>query len=197
MWYRLVAGVNAQLRTVRKGSKSTTLMPVIMWLETHANPWLFDHNVRVDLAWCQSTASGYYQLGLVLNSSDEVPQYFQPSDMLTLPRSPGRYVRPFEWLLSLINPLQPSSKHTIGMRWSASSNWGCSHFSQKSWNSYEYLLHLSKWMFSSFLNDNIGAPVKLIIVFTLVNKILSRVQCFKTHDAFLTTHHSTIAAILR
>ena len=106
MWYRLVAGVNAQLRTVRKGSKSTTLMPVIMWLETHANPWLFNHNVRVDLAWCQSTASGYYQLGLVLNSSDEVPQYFQPSDMLTLPRSPGRYVCPFEWLLLLINPLQ-------------------------------------------------------------------------------------------
>ncbi|KAG0575849.1 hypothetical protein KC19_5G035100 [Ceratodon purpureus] len=89
MWYRLVAGMNAQLRTVRQGSLRSTLLPLITWLETHANPWLAEEDVRIDLAWCQATASGYYQLGVVLNDAEEVPQYFQPADMLTLPRSPG------------------------------------------------------------------------------------------------------------
>lgn len=91
MWYRLVAGINAQLRTVRQGSLRTTLLPLITWLDTHANPWLAEQDVRLDLAWCQATASGYYQLGVVLNDAEEVPQFFQPSDMLTLPRSPSRY----------------------------------------------------------------------------------------------------------
>jgi hypothetical protein len=95
MWYRLVGGINAQLWTVRQGSLRSTLLPLIAWLETHANPWLAEQDVRIDLAWCQATASGYYQLGLVLNDAEEVPQYFQPSDMLTLPRSPGRYVALF------------------------------------------------------------------------------------------------------
>lgn len=90
MWYRLVAGLNAQLRTVRKGSLSTTLMPVISWLETHANPWLFEQGLRVDLAWCQATASGYYQLGLLLNQADDIPQYFHSASVVSIPRSPGR-----------------------------------------------------------------------------------------------------------
>ncbi|KAG0603647.1 hypothetical protein M758_10G110100 [Ceratodon purpureus] len=89
MWYRLVAGLNAQLRTVRKGALCTSLMPVISWLDTHANPWLFEQGVRIDLAWCQATASGYYQLGLLLNHADDIPQYFQPASMLSMPRSPG------------------------------------------------------------------------------------------------------------
>ena len=91
MWYRLVAGLNAQLRTVRKGALCTTLMPVISWLETHANPWLFEQGLRVDLAWCQATASGYYQLGLLLNQADDIPQYFHSASVVSIPRSPERY----------------------------------------------------------------------------------------------------------
>ncbi|KAG0610062.1 hypothetical protein M758_7G036100 [Ceratodon purpureus] len=89
MWYRLVAGLNAQLRTVRKGKLCTTLMPVISWLETHANPWLFEQGLRIDLAWCQATASGYYQLGLLLNQADDIPQYFHSASVVSIPRSPG------------------------------------------------------------------------------------------------------------
>lgn len=72
IWYRLVAGLNAQLRTVRQGRLHSTLMPVITWLGTHANYGLSLQGVRVDLAWFQPTDSGYYQLGLVVNSVDEV-----------------------------------------------------------------------------------------------------------------------------
>lgn len=92
MFYRMVAGLNAQLHTVRQGSLNSSLSPVISWINTHANPWLSSQSVRVDLAWFQATASGYYQLGLVLNDADEIPQYLQPSDMLTLSRSSGRYL---------------------------------------------------------------------------------------------------------
>jgi hypothetical protein len=72
IWYRFVAGLNAQLRTVRQGRLHSTLMLVINWFETHAKVWLSLHGLQIDLAWFQLTASGYYQLGLVVNSVDEV-----------------------------------------------------------------------------------------------------------------------------
>lgn len=68
IWYRLVAGLNAQLRTVRQGRLHSTLMPVITWLGTHANYGVSLQGVQVDLAWFHPSASGYYQLGLVVNS---------------------------------------------------------------------------------------------------------------------------------
>ncbi|WZZ22588.1 hypothetical protein YC2023_123975 [Brassica napus] len=49
-WYRLVAGVNAQLRLVRRGRLRSTFHSVLRWLETHANPALETHGIRVDLA---------------------------------------------------------------------------------------------------------------------------------------------------
>ncbi|KAG2586484.1 uncharacterized protein LOC120672186 isoform X2 [Panicum virgatum] len=66
IWHRLVAGLNAQLRLVRRGNLKVTFLPVIEWLDTHANPSLAVNGIRVDLAWFQATALGYCQLGLVV-----------------------------------------------------------------------------------------------------------------------------------
>ncbi|KAL0015634.1 hypothetical protein SO802_002703 [Lithocarpus litseifolius] len=66
IWYRLVAGLNAQLRLVRRGHLKLSLGHVISWLETHANPTLSTYGVRVDLAWFQPTASGYCHFGLLV-----------------------------------------------------------------------------------------------------------------------------------
>lgn len=66
IWYRLVAGLNAQLRLVRRGRLRGTFRPVLRWLETHANPTLQLHGLRVDLAWFQATACGYCQYGLLV-----------------------------------------------------------------------------------------------------------------------------------
>ncbi|AQK84594.1 hypothetical protein ZEAMMB73_Zm00001d037696 [Zea mays] len=68
IWHRLVAGLNAQLRLVRRGNLNTSLLPVLKWLESHANPELNTYRVRVDLAWFQTTALGYLQFGLVLHA---------------------------------------------------------------------------------------------------------------------------------
>ncbi|KAM0912788.1 hypothetical protein ACQ4PT_012593 [Festuca glaucescens] len=68
IWHRLVAGMNAQLRLVRRGNLKATFLPVLKWLETHANPALNTYRVRVDLAWFQATALGYCQYGLVIHS---------------------------------------------------------------------------------------------------------------------------------
>lgn len=70
IWYRLVAGLNAQLRLVRLGHLNKTFRPVISWLETYANPTLSPHGVRVDLSCFQPTPSGYCQFGLVMRASE-------------------------------------------------------------------------------------------------------------------------------
>jgi len=68
------------------------LLPVLNWLNTHANSRLATVGVRVDMAWYQATASGYYQLGLVVNPADELPQSMSDSDDLSQTVSPRRYV---------------------------------------------------------------------------------------------------------
>uniref|UniRef100_M8C238 DUF8003 domain-containing protein n=1 Tax=Aegilops tauschii TaxID=37682 RepID=M8C238_AEGTA len=68
IWHRLVAGLNAQLRLVRHGNLKVTFLPMLKWLETHANPALDTYHVRVDLAWFQATALGYCQYGLVIHA---------------------------------------------------------------------------------------------------------------------------------
>ncbi|KAK7406343.1 hypothetical protein VNO78_07966 [Psophocarpus tetragonolobus] len=70
VWNRLVAGLNAQLRTVRHGSIRTALGPVVNWINSHANPQLEFHGVKIELGWFQATASGYYQLGIVVAVGD-------------------------------------------------------------------------------------------------------------------------------
>ncbi|KAL2610427.1 hypothetical protein R1flu_029000 [Riccia fluitans] len=69
VWYRFVAGLKAQLRTVRKGALRSTLRPVDDWLNSHVNPRFSVEGIRVDLAWFQATATGYYQLGVVLSQT--------------------------------------------------------------------------------------------------------------------------------
>lgn len=70
VWNRLVAGLNAHLRTVRYGRIWTALVPVIKWLTTHGNPQLEFHGVKIELGWFQATASGYYQLGILVVTGD-------------------------------------------------------------------------------------------------------------------------------
>ena len=64
-----MAGLNAQLRLVRRGHLKIAFGPVISWLDVYANPRLATYGVRVDVAWFQPTASGYCQFGLVVHAS--------------------------------------------------------------------------------------------------------------------------------
>ncbi|OMP05522.1 hypothetical protein CCACVL1_01872 [Corchorus capsularis] len=82
IWYRLVAGLNCQLRLVRSGQLKLTLGHVISWLETHANPTLISYGVRVDLAWFQPTSSGYCQFGLIVcaTGNESMQQWIESQD---------------------------------------------------------------------------------------------------------------------
>lgn len=71
VWNRLVAGLNAQLRTVRSGSIRSALVPVLNWLKTHGNPQLEFHGVKIELGWFHATASCFYQLGILVIVGDE------------------------------------------------------------------------------------------------------------------------------
>lgn len=70
VWYRLVAGLNAQLRLVHCGHLKTTFGHLISWLDTHANPSLCQYGIRVVLAWFQPTTSGYCQFGVVVYATE-------------------------------------------------------------------------------------------------------------------------------
>ncbi|KAJ9555936.1 hypothetical protein OSB04_010550 [Centaurea solstitialis] len=67
-WYRFVAGLNARLRLVRRGRLRVTFHTVVDWIESHANPTLEIHGVRVDLASFQATDGNNYQYGLVVSA---------------------------------------------------------------------------------------------------------------------------------
>ncbi|KAG8634220.1 uncharacterized protein LOC110604465 isoform X1 [Manihot esculenta] len=82
VWNRLVAGLNAQLRTVRHGSIRSALLPVIDWISSHANPQLDFHGVKIDLGWFQATASGYYQLGILVMVGEHSFYSMNQSDLL-------------------------------------------------------------------------------------------------------------------
>lgn len=70
IWYRLVAGLNAQLRLVRHGHLKLTFSHVISGLETHVKPTLGAFGIHVDLAWFQPTASGYCHFGIVVYTTE-------------------------------------------------------------------------------------------------------------------------------
>ncbi|KAE8651460.1 hypothetical protein Csa_001417 [Cucumis sativus] len=83
VWNRLVAGMNAQLRIVRNRSIRSSLIPVIDWINSHANPQLEFHGVKIEVGWFQATASGYYQLGvLVVAFGDYSSHQLEKSDVL-------------------------------------------------------------------------------------------------------------------
>ena len=76
-----MAGLNAQLRTVRHGSIRSDLIPVINWIRSHGNPQLEFHGVKIELGWFQATASGYYQLGILVLVGDYSLQDLHRSDL--------------------------------------------------------------------------------------------------------------------
>ncbi|KAH9607077.1 hypothetical protein KSS87_005006 [Heliosperma pusillum] len=78
IWNHLVAGLNAYLRTVRHGFIRSTLAPVICWVNSHANPQLGRHGVRIDLGWFHGTASGYCQLGIWVVVVDDYSTHNMP-----------------------------------------------------------------------------------------------------------------------
>lgn len=83
VWNRLVAGMNAQLRIVRNRSIRSSLVPVIDWINSHANPQLEFHGIKIEVGWFQATASGYYQLGvLVVAFGDYSSHQLERSDVL-------------------------------------------------------------------------------------------------------------------
>ncbi|GLU09988.1 hypothetical protein SLE2022_268200 [Rubroshorea leprosula] len=84
-WFRLAAGLNAQLRLVRYGHLKITFGHVISWLETHANPTLSTYGVRVDLAWFQPTSSGYCQFGLMVCANGSMPELVEGRDRYSPP----------------------------------------------------------------------------------------------------------------
>lgn len=105
IWYRLVAGLNAQLRLVRHGHLKLTFGHVISWLETHTNPTLSAYGVHVALAWFQPTASGYSQFGLLVYAinNEGVPPALEGQDALSprdhLSRTPrNHWENPFDHL---------------------------------------------------------------------------------------------------
>ncbi|KAB5514157.1 hypothetical protein DKX38_028063 [Salix brachista] len=74
-WYRMTAGLNAQLRLVRRGRLRVTFQPVLRWLETQANPALRIYGIHVDLAWFQATTFGHCQYGLLVYAAEEEREY--------------------------------------------------------------------------------------------------------------------------
>ncbi|KAA8525945.1 hypothetical protein F0562_007955 [Nyssa sinensis] len=81
VWNRLVGGLNAQLRTVRHRSIRSALVPVIQWIRSHGNPQLEFHGVKIELGWFQATATGYYQLGILVMVGDYSLHNLHQSDL--------------------------------------------------------------------------------------------------------------------
>ena len=71
IWYRLVLGLNAQLRLVCDGHLRTSFNLIVNWLDAFANPTLKTLHIHVDLVALQPTASGYCQFGLVVHADEE------------------------------------------------------------------------------------------------------------------------------
>lgn len=67
-----MAGVNAQLRLVRRGCLRSKFRPVLKWIDTLANPALRVYGLHVDLAWFQATTDGYCHYGLLIYAVEEV-----------------------------------------------------------------------------------------------------------------------------
>ncbi|XP_047328545.1 uncharacterized protein LOC124931994 [Impatiens glandulifera] len=71
IWYRLVAGLNAQLRLSFRGHLRVSFELIVSWLDKFANPNLESLNIRIDLAALQPTATGFGQFGIVVHSTSK------------------------------------------------------------------------------------------------------------------------------
>ena len=67
---------------MRHGSIRSHLIHVINWINSHANPQLEFHGVKIELGWFQATASGYYQLGILVVVGDYPFQTVEHTDVL-------------------------------------------------------------------------------------------------------------------
>ncbi|KAI3822027.1 hypothetical protein L1987_09608 [Smallanthus sonchifolius] len=79
-WYRFVAGLNAQLRLVRRARLRVMFPAIVTWIEAFANPTLKIYGVRVDLALFQATSGSNHQYGLVVSSIRVEPRGQLPSN---------------------------------------------------------------------------------------------------------------------
>ncbi|KAI7726076.1 hypothetical protein M8C21_026406 [Ambrosia artemisiifolia] len=79
-WYRFVAGLNAQLRLVRRGRLRVMFSAIVTWIETYANPTLKIYGIRVDLALFQATSGNNHQYGIVVTSVRIDPREQLPSN---------------------------------------------------------------------------------------------------------------------
>ena len=84
--------MNAQLRIVRNRSIRSSLVHVLDWINSHANPQLEFHGVKIEVGWFQATASGYYQLGVLVVALGDYSSH--QSDVLCQhTHEPSRYAR--------------------------------------------------------------------------------------------------------
>ncbi|XP_051137270.1 uncharacterized protein LOC127255657 isoform X2 [Andrographis paniculata] len=74
-WYRFVAGLNAQLRLVTRGCLRKKFRPILLWLETVANPAMRVYGVHVNLALFQAIPDGHCHYGLVIRDAIEEDDY--------------------------------------------------------------------------------------------------------------------------
>ncbi|CAI7885873.1 unnamed protein product [Closterium sp. NIES-54] len=98
VWYRLVAGLNAHMRTVTHGALQRSLKPLLRWLCTHVNPSLEAHGVSAHLAWLQVRSSPGMEAGApaMLRSPSLLYRFFSPRLQPLMPL--------LLWLCSLDNP---------------------------------------------------------------------------------------------
>lgn len=86
-WYRFVAGLNAQLRLVRKGRLRSMFRPILIWLETFGNPALKMYGLHVDLARFEATTGASCQYGLLVYALDGQDEQISLESQDGTPRS--------------------------------------------------------------------------------------------------------------
>lgn len=86
-WYRFVAGLNAQLRLVRKGRLKSMFRPILIWLETFGNPALKMYGLHVDLTRFQATTGASCQYGLLVYALDGQDEQISLESQDGTPRS--------------------------------------------------------------------------------------------------------------
>lgn len=118
VWNRLVAGLNAQLRTVRHGSIRSALIPIIRWISSHGNPQLEFHGVKIELGWFQATASGYYQLGILVVVGDYSLHNMNQSDLLdrSSDECPRKDTAVARKSLKQLQKSQPHTSHALSRK---------------------------------------------------------------------------------
>ncbi|KAL4199587.1 hypothetical protein AMTRI_Chr03g51930 [Amborella trichopoda] len=114
-WNRLVAGLNAHLRTVKQGCIRSDLVPVINWINSLGNPQLEFHSMRIEMGWFQATASGYYQLGLFVVMGFGVTHSSQNSDFFLSTSSHDQQRSRNAFASKKVNQLQQNQPFASGI----------------------------------------------------------------------------------